>query len=229
MVPNTLTSLNLFSGCVACVVAFEGEYLLAACFVLIASVFDFFDGFTARMLHAPSPIGKELDSLADMVSFGVAPGVFLYNFLVDAEGLPFSYLAFIAFLIPVFSALRLAKFNLDKRQTSSFIGLPTPANAVFWIFLIVALDEMWLTSLSVVIILIVLELLFCYLMISELPMFSLKFKTFGFKANRLRYSFLLASLALIFLLQWKAFPAIIALYLVLSVANDILSRNKDVA
>ncbi|MDR1698827.1 MAG: CDP-diacylglycerol--serine O-phosphatidyltransferase, partial [Prevotellaceae bacterium] len=131
-IPNTITCLNLLAGCMACVVAFYGEYGLAAYVIALAAVFDFADGFAARFLNAYSPLGKELDSLADMVSFGLAPAIMLFSFLAQHDFL----LALVAFLLTIFSALRLAKFNIDKRQTDSFIGLPTPANAFFWAFLL---------------------------------------------------------------------------------------------
>jgi len=129
-IPNFITCLNLFSGCVASYLAFKGNYQGAFVAILFAAVFDFLDGFAARLLKAYSPMGKELDSLADMISFGLAPGAIVFSLLTDTginEWLPFA-----GFLIPVFSGLRLAKFNIDDRQTSSFLGLPVPANAIFW-------------------------------------------------------------------------------------------------
>jgi CDP-diacylglycerol--serine O-phosphatidyltransferase len=138
-IPNAFTMMNLFSGCIALSMAFSGSFSGVVIWVLIAAVFDFFDGFAARLLGVSSPLGKELDSLADVVSFGVAPAsavfVLLRNFSVYPPCLTdlSLYLSFTAYLIPVFSALRLGKFNLDEKQTSSFLGLPTPANALFWI------------------------------------------------------------------------------------------------
>ena len=137
-VPNTITCFNLVSGCAASVAALEGNLLLAALLVILAAVFDFFDGFAARLMHAYSPIGKDLDSLADVVSFGVAPGMVVYWVLTQlAPSLPFGpaneFVPYWAFIIPAFSALRLAKFNIDERQTTSFIGLPVPAHALFWV------------------------------------------------------------------------------------------------
>ena len=130
-IPNTITCLNLFSGSMAVYYAFLGNYQLVFALVLLAAVFDFFDGFAARLLKAYSPMGKELDSLADMVSFGLAPGAVAFSLLRQTV-FP-EWLAFAGFIIPVFSALRLAKFNIDERQTNSFIGMPTPANAIFWV------------------------------------------------------------------------------------------------
>lgn len=136
-IPNTLTCMNLFCGCIACVMAFEFKYEWALTFIIISAVFDFFDGMSARLLHAPSSIGKELDSLADDVSFGVAPSLILFSLLRETvypdwmNGFQ-EYVPYFAFLIAIFSALRLAKFNVDERQSSSFIGLNTPANTLFW-------------------------------------------------------------------------------------------------
>ncbi len=134
-IPNTITSCNLFCGCIACYMAFHSKYEWALLFIVLGAVFDFFDGMTARLLHVSSPIGKELDSLADDITFGLAPAAIAFSlfkevhypdFLLPLSGL----MPYTAFLIAVFSALRLAKFNLDERQTSSFIGMPTPANAL---------------------------------------------------------------------------------------------------
>ena len=135
-IPNTLTCLNLFSGCLAVVMAFDGQFTLAFAFILLSAVFDFFDGLAARALDAHSPIGKDLDSLADDVSFGVAPASMLFNLLqqmavAQSWGGARALLPYVAFLIAIFSALRLAKFNNDSRQTTSFIGLPVPANALY--------------------------------------------------------------------------------------------------
>lgn len=135
-IPNTLTCLNLFSGCIACVMAFEFKYDWALTFIIISAVFDFLDGMSARVLHAPSPIGKELDSLADDISFGLVPSVIIFSLLRETTYPDWmssfqEYVPYFAFLIAIFSALRLAKFNIDERQTSSFIGLNTPANTLF--------------------------------------------------------------------------------------------------
>lgn len=229
-IPNIITSLNLLSGCVACVLSFYGDYTLATYFVLLAAIFDFFDGFAARMLKAYSEIGKELDSLADMISFGMVPGVMLFSFLSSIN----IVFAFFAFLIPVFSAFRLAKFNIDTRQTSSFIGLPTPANAIFWVFLISNIPNGFTMLLSesnayyVLIFASILIALSCYMMIAELPMFALKFKNFKIKDNKIRYTFLLLSLILIVLLQLRAFPAIIVLYVFISIITNFFTPTKQV-
>lgn len=134
-IPNTLTMLNLCSGGIACVFALERDYRMAMLFIVIGAVFDFFDGMSARLLKVSSPIGKELDSLADDISFGLAPSLIVFSLLGEmtggAEGV-MRYLPYTAFIMAAFSGLRLAKFNLDERQSESFIGLPTPANALLW-------------------------------------------------------------------------------------------------
>ncbi|MEG1545608.1 MAG: CDP-diacylglycerol--serine O-phosphatidyltransferase, partial [Tannerellaceae bacterium] len=183
-IPNTITCLNLVSGCVASVMALEGNLELAAYWIIIAAVFDFFDGFAARLLKAYSPIGKELDSLADVVSFGVAPGMVVFWLLGQAcTALPFGslnvYIPYLAFVIPAFSGLRLAKFNVDERQTTSFIGLPVPAHALLWaavgcsVLPIVHANEELFVSVVVV-----LSVVTSLLLVSEVPMFSLKIKSF---------------------------------------------------
>ena len=222
-IPNTITCLNLISGCIATYFAFQGSYMEALLFIVIGAVFDFFDGMTARLLHVSSPIGKELDSLADDITFGFAPSAMVFSFLSSFHiHLPF--VPFLAFVIAAFSALRLAKFNLDERQALGFIGLPTPANALFWGSLIVSLNfrtwfepyqlpEFWL---YVVLALIPAS---CYLLVSEIPMFALKFKTWGWKGNEVKYIFLLTCIPLLLLLQVSGIAVIIAWYVVLSVVT----------
>lgn len=151
-IPNSITCCNLISGCIATTFAFAGDAKMALLWIIIGAVFDFFDGMSARLLHVSSPIGKELDSLADDVTFGVAPATILFSELSVLEypgvllGIK-DYIPYVAFLMAAFSALRLAKFNLDERQTTSFIGLPTPANALFWSSLIVS-NPSWLEKLA---------------------------------------------------------------------------------
>jgi CDP-diacylglycerol--serine O-phosphatidyltransferase len=231
-VPNAITCLNLFSGCIAVVMAFRGLFFYALLFVILAAVFDFFDGFAARLLHASSPIGKELDSLADMVSFGVAPSVVVFTQLSWLDGAG-KFLPFGAFLIAVFSALRLAKFNVDDRQTTSFIGLATPANALFFMGLFAIVDPLTpvasylephrglihpiLFQPAVVMLLVV---FFSCLLVSEIPMFSLKFKSFRWEDNRVRFIFLGLSLILLVTLQFVALSFIILLYLLSSVFDS---------
>ncbi len=219
--PNTLTCCNLICGCVATGFALNADFAAALTFIIIGAVFDFFDGFAARLLHVASPIGKELDSLADDITFGFAPAAVVSS-LLKAAPLPAvlapaaSVLPYAAFLIAAFSALRLAKFNLDERQTGSFIGLPTPANALFWGALALGTNELVATSPYAVWILLGGILLSCWLLVAEIPMFALKFKTFGWKGNALRYSFVAASAALLIWLGWTGFSAVIVLYVLLS-------------
>lgn len=220
-IPNAITSLNLFSGCIAIVFAFQEAYMTAALFIALAAIFDFLDGFAARLLKAYSPMGKELDSLADVVSFGVAPGIMVYNFIASqAMNMgSSSWLAWTAFLLPIFSALRLAKFNLDERQTSSFLGLPTPANALFWAFGVGSSFNFFLSYNFDPILLVIGILLFSALLVLEIPMFSLKFKNFNWVGNRLRYYFLMGCIVLLALLNVNGISACIVWYILLSVLN----------
>ena len=213
--------MNLFSGCIAIVYAFQEAYLTAALFIALAAVFDFLDGFAARLLKAYSAMGKELDSLADLVSFGVAPGVMAYSYIASLSTTMDSpaWFAWFGFLIPVFSALRLAKFNLDERQTSSFLGLPTPANALFWAFGIGSSFNFFLSYTFNPIILVIGILIFSALLVLEIPMFSLKFKSFQWKGNRLRYYFLMGCIILLILLNVNGISACVVWYILLSVLN----------
>lgn len=223
-IPNTITCCNLIAGCIATYYAFQSDYQLALLFIVIGAVFDFFDGMVARLLHVSSPIGKELDSLADDITFGFAPSAIVFSFLSSFHiHLPF--VPFLAFLIAAFSALRLAKFNLDERQTLGFIGLPTPANALFWGSLIVSLNcQSWFEPYQIpeywLYVVLVLIPVSCYLLVSEIPMFALKFKTWGWKGNEVKYVFLLTCIPLLLLLGVSGLAAIIAWYVILSaVAN----------
>lgn len=200
--PNAVTCCNLLSGALACVAAFHAfepwwwglqGYQVAFVLIALAAVFDFFDGFTARLLHAVSPLGKELDSLSDAVSFGLAPGMVLYNMLVQYE--PESGVAYIAMLIPVFGALRLAKFNVSTDQSTTFTGLPIPANAIFWIgFISWYANNTFLNPWFVVALIVVMSLL----MVSSIPMFSLKLKNFNFKENYKVYFLVFAFFLFVF-------------------------------
>ena len=218
-IPNTITCLNLISGCIATFFAFESDYKMALLFIVIGAVFDFFDGMTARLLHVSSPIGKELDSLADDITFGFAPSAMVFSFLCSFH-IHFPLIPFLAFIMAAFSALRLAKFNLDERQAMGFIGLPTPANALFWGALIVGSGD-WLSSLPYAVWIILAMVLFCsYLLVSEVPMFALKFKTWGWQGNEIKYVFLLTCIPLLILMGISGLAAIIAWYVVLSVVNN---------
>ncbi|MGM9694479.1 MAG: CDP-alcohol phosphatidyltransferase family protein [Alloprevotella sp.] len=233
--PNTITLCNLLSGCVATFFALNARFDLALVFIIVGAVFDFFDGFAARLLHVSSPLGKELDSLADDITFGFAPAAIVFSMLrltlpapLEALGAPAewaAYLSFFAFLIAAFSALRLAKFNLDERQTTSFIGLPTPANALFWAALAVGLQEKGLLDAAALPYLLLLGILLSsYLLVAEIPMFALKFKSFKWQGNALRYSFILLSLALLLVLGFAGFSAVIVLYILTSVASNLWSK-----
>lgn len=222
-VPNFITCSNLVSGCIATVFALGGDASMALLWIVVGAVFDFFDGMSARLLNVSSPIGKELDSLADDVTFGVAPACIVFSFLSGVHQ-HFVLFPFIAFLIAAFSALRLAKFNLDERQTTSFIGLPTPANALFWGALIVSMGEKLQSSPYLVGVVVVLIFLSCYLLVAELPLFALKFKHWGWKGNEVKYTYVLTSAAMIILsvllgLGVIGIAAAIAWYVVLSVAT----------
>ncbi|MFR9166074.1 MAG: CDP-diacylglycerol--serine O-phosphatidyltransferase [Dysgonomonas sp.] len=232
-IPNLFTSLNLFSGCIASVMAFSGEYFWVVVWVIIAAVFDFFDGFMARLLKAPSAIGKELDSLADMVSFGVAPSLVIFRYLSENTATFSSvnaiapYIPYVAFLIAVFSALRLAKFNIDERQTTSFIGLPTPANALFWISFIYGIHERFAPSVLLSVIVIVLIIIFSFLMIAEIPMFSLKIKSLGLKGNELRYLLIVFIVTAVIFLNILGLAAGMLFYIVLSLFSYLRTKENN--
>lgn len=225
-IPNTITCLNLVSGCVASVMALEGNLMYAVVWIMLAAVFDFFDGFAARLLKAFSPIGKELDSLADVVSFGVAPGMILFVLLSWlAPTLPLGglneYIPYWAFVIPAFSGLRLAKFNIDERQTTSFIGLPVPAHALFWSSLGYSIQPLLPQGgVALLVGLMALALVTSLLLVSEVPMFSLKIKSLAWKGNELRY--ILVACAVIFVSIWGflGIAGTILLYVLLSIFND---------
>lgn len=225
-IPNAITLCNLLSGCVATQMALQGRLSLSLLFIVIGAVFDFFDGFVARLLHETSAIGKELDSLADDITFGFAPAAIVYALLQTAlcpwtcasTAVWVKWLPYTAFLIAAFSALRLAKFNLDERQTSSFIGLPTPANALFWAALGVGLEQSpllqapWMAfalTFGVVI--------SCVLLVSPIPMFALKFKHLGWRGNELRICFIVCAAFLLLWLGLVGFSAVILLYVLCSV------------
>lgn len=224
-IPNMITCCNLLSGCVAAVFAFEGVYTVAFACIIMGAVFDFFDGLTARALKVSSPIGKELDSLADVITFGLAPATMAYSWLCECASahldmLVASAMPFAAFLLVAFSALRLAKFNVDERQTSSFIGLPTPANALFWGGLVIGSHDVVVAQPYGWVLVLVLIVLFSWLLVAEIPMFSLKFKNLSWKSNRIAYTFLLVSLVLLVVLGWGGLSAVIGWYIILSLLTQ---------
>ncbi|MCC8188193.1 MAG: CDP-alcohol phosphatidyltransferase family protein [Bacteroides sp.] len=227
-IPNTVTCLNLFSGCIACVMAFQGNYIEAFGLIILSAVFDFFDGLLARVLHAPSAIGKELDSLADDISFGMTPALIVFSFLKDPalsypaflEGVR-NYIPYLAFLIAVFSALRLARFNVDERQTSSFIGLPTPANALFWASFIAGGYDLILRYLNAGMLLLLI-CFFCWILNAEIPMFSLKFKNVSWKDNKISFIFLIICIPLLIFFYISGLAAVVVWYILWS----LLTRKK---
>lgn len=226
-IPNTITCCNLFSGCIASFMAFQGNYQAALVFIIIGAVFDFFDGMAARLLHVSSPIGKELDSLADDISFGFAPAAIVFSLFKEVQYPailePLSgILPYAAFLIAVFSALRLAKFNVDTRQTSSFIGMPTPANALFWGSLVAGSHDFLVSEAFNALYLLIMVIIMSLLLVAELPMFSLKFKNLSWKSNKTSYIFLLFSIPLLICLQLSGFAAVIVWYILLS----LITRKK---
>ncbi|MBX2957532.1 MAG: CDP-diacylglycerol--serine O-phosphatidyltransferase [Cyclobacteriaceae bacterium] len=218
--PNFLTCCNLLCGCIGIVFALENRPIPAAYFVWVACVFDFFDGFTARSLKVKSPIGKELDSLADVVSFGVLPAIVVYKLWnADAE----DYLPFLSFSIAIFSALRLAIFNIDDTQKDSFRGLPTPANAL----LLTALplqDSFVLEWLINPWILTTIIMLSSWLLVSPIELFALKFKNFTWQENKIRFTFLIISVLVLAIWQAPAIPLVIILYIALSLGVQALSK-----
>ena len=223
-IPNALTCLNLFSGCVASVMAFEARYDMALLFIAISALFDFLDGLAARVLHAYSDIGKDLDSLSDDVSFGVAPSLSVFSLFKEMHYPAYmasvvAWLPYLAFLIAVFSALRLAKFNNDTRQTSSFIGLPVPANALFWGSLVAGFHPFLINAMFHPLYLLILVCLFSWLLVSEIPMFSLKFKNLSWKDNKVSFCFLILSACLLVLLQVRGFAASIICYILISLGT----------
>jgi CDP-diacylglycerol--serine O-phosphatidyltransferase len=218
---NLLTCCNLLCGCLGIVFLLENRAIPAAYFVWAACVFDFFDGFAARMLRVTSPIGKELDSLADMVSFGLLPALVMYKMIADStqsDALPY-----IGFLIAVFSALRLAIFNVDETQHDSFKGLNTPANTLFITSLPLIQNKVgaWLYQTWV---LVAITTIFSFLLVSRIDIFALKFKNFTWADNKLRFTFLLLSVLLLAVFQVSAIPLIIILYILLSLGDKAFSR-----
>ncbi len=240
-VPNTITLMNALSGCVSIVFAFTGNLTLAGLFILIAAVFDFFDGMTARLLKAYSEIGKELDSLADDISFGVAPSAIafmLVNQKLNTDSLPFAdlplgtmLLCLIPFIMAAFSALRLAKFNLDERQTDKFIGVPTPANAMLWASLpFIAkynADGFFAHYVITAEVMLPMAVVMSLLLVCELPLISLKFKTWDFGSNKVRYIFIAICAVLIATMQVASIPAILAVYVIVSLFSMRSDDQND--
>jgi len=248
-IPNALTLLNLFCGCVAVVFAVSNDFITASVFVFLGIFFDFFDGFFARKFNVQGPLGVQLDSLADMVTSGVVPGIIMFKLLsltaatheivnLDADwthsmfwtGFKVSPLPFFGLLITLASAYRLAKFNIDEDQQSYFKGLPTPANTLLIISLPLILEFQNNDLMNAIVLnkwfLAGLTLLSCYLLNSSIKLFALKFKTWGFKANASRYIFILLCIIFLIVFQFAAIPLIILLYIGMSLLDELVLRNS---
>ena len=248
-IPNTITLCNLMCGCIAVTYAFHSRPMMALLFIVMGAMFDFFDGFAARKLGVSSPLGKELDSLSDLITFGLAPATMVFTLLsayiqiyvaqsnISLAGNPLRYLNAAAFLIAAFSALRLAKFNTDERQTYSFIGLPTPANALLVASTVITIgnhpgwlaanSSSWHYSLAGIVVMCALIAISCVLLICKKPMFALKFKDFGWQGTKVRSIFLLSSVILLVIgaacsitRLIAAVGAVIAWYILLSLITS---------
>jgi CDP-diacylglycerol--serine O-phosphatidyltransferase len=224
-VPNTITLLNLFCGCVALVSIAKGDFYGGFIFVCLGIFLDFFDGFFARLFKVSSPLGLQLDSLADMVTSGVVPGYVMYSmFAMMTDNV---YVPFIGFVITLGACFRLANFNIDERQTDSFIGLPTPANALFFLSLPLIPKSMLVIELFTNLwFLIVISLLSAYIMNAEIPLFSLKIKKLNFKDNMLPMLFLFLSVLLLLFFQFSGIPLVILMYILLSIINNKFLKAK---
>jgi len=238
-IPNSITSLNLISGILAIFFALEGKIDIAAIFILAASVFDFLDGMSARLLKSYSEIGAQMDSLSDLVSFGIAPAAIIFSIygmsFFGIPGInitsPLTYITFFQYvflisviIVPVAGAFRLAKFNTDDSQSESFKGLPIPANAIFFASLALVLTYGKIELINDIIsnpyFLFVSTILFSWLMVSNIPMFSLKFKSLKWKGNQTRISFLILCVILFIILKLYSIPLMIISYLSISIYND---------
>jgi CDP-diacylglycerol--serine O-phosphatidyltransferase len=227
-IPNILTLLNLFCGCIAIVFTAGRNFEIAFWMVALGIFFDFFDGFFARKFGVAGPLGVQLDSLADMVTSGVVPGLAVFQMLAHYfvfSNSNFKFIAFLGFSITLGACYRLAKFNIDTRQSDSFIGLPTPANTLFIMslplinhsFLLPIIQNQWF--------LITISFISAYIMNAEIPLFSLKIKNFSFQKYKLQIGFLIASIVMLVTLQFLAIPLIIITYVLLSVANNLMVKN----
>lgn len=242
-IPNMITCCNLICGCIAAGAGFHNNFATAFLFILMGAVFDFFDGMVARKLGVSGPMGVELDSLADVVTFGVAPASMVFTMATQICYPSFMYSKFFfvlvpytAFLIPAFSALRLAKFNLDDRQHETFIGMPTPANALFWSALIFSSIDYLKSPMFNALWLVLFIIMFCWLLVSEVPMFSLKFRNLGWEGNKVRwiYIIMVAVIMLLFAVSadghiWKmlarGLACSVGLYVVICLVQLKCSRS----
>ena len=243
-IPNALTLLNLFCGSIAVIFSVNNNFVAASFFVFLGIFFDFFDGFFARKFNVQGPLGVQLDSLADMVTSGVVPGIIMFkllslsinkpavlflhdewNAVFHLGGIPFSFIPLMGLFITLASAFRLAKFNIDEDQQSYFKGLPTPANTLLIISLPLIIEFQNSDLMNTIILnkwfLIALTLLSSYLLNSNIKLFALKFKEWGFKANASRYVFIMLCVILLILLQFAAIPVIILLYISMSLLDSM--------
>jgi CDP-diacylglycerol--serine O-phosphatidyltransferase len=243
-IPNAITALNLVCGCLAITNAFTGELYISSILIFIAAILDFMDGAAARLLKVSHPLGEQLDSLADMISFGLAPGIILFQFVKHLNTVNESviltenpWLFYTTLIIPIFSAFRLAKFNIDTRQTDGFLGLATPANAGFFIFIvlvyfypdlpqIINTKNIILPIISNPLIMLGLGVAFSLLLVSEIPMFSLKAKTLKWKGNELRFTFLGIFFLFLILLNITAFPIILLIYIIWSAIASFNTKKS---
>ncbi|MCC9071678.1 CDP-alcohol phosphatidyltransferase family protein [Flavobacterium sp. F-65] len=232
-VPNAITLINLFCGCIAVIFVSKLDYEMAFYFVCLGIFFDFFDGFFARLFKVSSPLGLQLDSLADMVTSGVVPGYVMYSLFVSSSSshdiIGSEFTPFLGFIVTLGSCYRLANFNIDTRQTDSFIGLPTPANALFILSLPLVLkfsdSLMILEILTNQWILLAIALFSAYILNAEIPLFALKIKKFNLKDNLLQVGFLVFSLLLLIFFKYLGIPLVIITYVLLSVINNNFSKK----
>jgi CDP-diacylglycerol--serine O-phosphatidyltransferase len=236
-IPNIITLLNLISGAIAIIMVFSGEIRCASWFIVLAALLDFCDGFAARLLHAKSNIGAQLDSLADVISFGLAPSVIMYQLILDSPGNPdltaggFSLLPFVSLILVAAGAYRLAKFNTDPAQETEFKGLPIPSTGLFIAALPLIISQAGEGSLlnlllGNVLVLLAIIIFLSWMMVSNIPMLSLKFKNLTWHDNAYRFILGLASLVLLIVFHFTAVPMIIFLYIILSVISLSL-KDKD--
>ncbi len=248
-IPNLFTLLNLLAGLIAILMVASDKLVEAAFFVFLGIFFDFFDGFFARKLKVEGEFGKQLDSLADMVTSGVVPGLVMFQLILyavkqewfmqlscevgnwqDYSETYYHYLPFIGLIIPLAAAYRLAKFNIDERQTSSFIGLPTPAFSIFVLSLPLILfysdKQFFVDIIQNKYVLIVITLVGSYLLNAEIPLFSLKFKNYTWAENKIKYVFIILTIGLLITLQTVAIPLVIILYILMSLLESISNKKK---
>ncbi len=242
-IPNTITLGNLLSGTIGAIAAVNGNFEIAALSVAIGVVLDFFDGFFARMLNVSGELGKELDSLADMVTSGVVPGIVMFSLLQEnalnlfekstdtlhLASFSTGYLPYFGLLLTLAACYRLAKFNIDTRQTDSFIGMPTPAMSLFVVSLplipIYSDNQLFIDLIQNNYFLVGITLVLSFLMNAEIPLFSLKFKNYAIKENMLKYVFLILSLGMLLVFEVIAIPLVIILYVLLSIGSNLMNKK----